>query len=61
MDHLFTGLRRIAGIPDRGHQKLSLDFSPQALAFYTNLASLVLTLPLIARYHDFPIHNTKNG
>ena len=38
-------------------KKLSLDFSSQALTFYTNLASLVLTLPLISRFHDFPLHN----
>jgi drug/metabolite transporter (DMT)-like permease len=36
-------------------KKLSLDFSPQALTFYTNLASLVLTLPLVTRFHNFPL------
>ena len=38
-------------------KKLSMDFSPQALTFYTNLASLVLTLPLLTHFHDFPVNN----
>lgn len=35
---------------------LSLSFSAQALTLYVNLASLVVTLPLIAWNHDFPLH-----
>ncbi len=33
---------------------LSLTFSAEALTFYVNIASLVVTLPLIVWYHDFP-------
>jgi len=40
-------------------KKLSLDFSPQALTFYTNIASLVLTLPLLTHFHDFPVENPR--
>ncbi|MBK5970849.1 MULTISPECIES: EamA family transporter [Thiorhodovibrio] len=35
---------------------LSFSFSAQALTLYVNLASLVVTLPLIIWYHDFPLH-----
>jgi drug/metabolite transporter (DMT)-like permease len=36
---------------------LSLSFSIEALTFYVNVASLVVTLPLVIRYHDFPYEN----
>jgi drug/metabolite transporter (DMT)-like permease len=35
---------------------LSLSFSVRALTLYVNLASLVVTLPLIVWHHDFPLH-----
>ncbi len=35
---------------------LSLSFSVRALTLYVNLASLVVTLPLILWHHDFPLH-----
>lgn len=34
---------------------LSFSFSAQALTLYVNLASLVVTLPLVFWYHDFPL------
>ncbi|WPL19060.1 phosphonate utilization associated putative membrane protein [Thiorhodovibrio winogradskyi] len=34
---------------------LSFSFSARALTLYVNLASLVVTLPLIVWYHDFPL------
>lgn len=37
-------------------KRLSLSFSVRALTLYVNLASLVVTLPLIFRHHDFPLH-----
>ena len=36
---------------------LSLSFSVRALTLYVNLASLVVTLPLILWHHDFPLHD----
>ena len=33
---------------------LSLTFSVEALTFYVNIASLLVTLPLIVWHHDFP-------
>jgi hypothetical protein len=35
---------------------LSFSFSTRALTLYVNLASLVVTLPLIVWHHDFPLH-----
>ena len=35
---------------------LSLSFSVRALTLYVNLASLVVTLPLILWHHDFPLY-----
>jgi drug/metabolite transporter (DMT)-like permease len=35
---------------------LSFDFSTEVLTFYVNLSSLLITLPLIIWYHDFPFH-----
>jgi drug/metabolite transporter (DMT)-like permease len=35
---------------------LSFSFSARALTMYVNLASLVVTLPLIIWHHDFPFH-----
>ncbi|MGD8275304.1 MAG: DMT family transporter [Thiohalocapsa sp.] len=35
---------------------LSFSFSARALTLYVNLASLVVTAPLIFWHHDFPIH-----
>ena len=36
---------------------LSLSFSARALTLYVNLASLVVTAPLIVWHHDFPFHD----
>lgn len=36
---------------------LSLTLSARALTLYVNLASLLVTLPLIIWYHDFPFHD----
>jgi drug/metabolite transporter (DMT)-like permease len=35
---------------------LSFSFSARALTLYVNLASLVVTLPLVFWHHDFPLH-----
>jgi len=35
---------------------LSFSFSTRALTLYVNLASLAVTLPLVAWHHDFPLH-----
>ena len=40
-------------------KRLTLDFSPLALTFYTNLASMVLTLPLALKFHHFPVDNPR--
>jgi drug/metabolite transporter (DMT)-like permease len=37
-------------------KRLSFDFSARTLTLYVNLASLVVTLPLIVWYHDIPLH-----
>jgi drug/metabolite transporter (DMT)-like permease len=36
---------------------LSLTLSARALTLYVNLASLLVTLPLVIWYHDFPFHD----
>ncbi len=40
-------------------KRLSFTFSAPALTLYVNLASLVVTLPLIIWNHDFPIHDHR--
>ena len=36
---------------------LSFSFSVRALTLYVNLASLLVTLPLVIWHHDFPLHD----
>lgn len=38
---------------------LSLSFSARALTLYVNLASLVVTAPLVIWNHDFPVHDPR--
>jgi drug/metabolite transporter (DMT)-like permease len=38
-------------------KRLALSFSTEALTLYVNLASLVVTLPLVIWHHNFPIEN----
>lgn len=38
---------------------LSLRLSTEVLTLYVNLASLAVTLPLIVRYHDFPVGDPR--
>jgi drug/metabolite transporter (DMT)-like permease len=40
-------------------KRLSFSFSAQALTLYVNLASLVVTLPLVVWNHDFPLGNPR--
>lgn len=38
-------------------KRLSFSFSTEVLTLYVNLASLVVTLPLVIWHHNFPIHD----
>ncbi|MGE5155034.1 MAG: EamA family transporter [Bdellovibrio bacteriovorus] len=38
-------------------KRLALSFSTEILTLYVNLASLVVTLPLVLWHHNFPLHN----
>lgn len=40
-------------------KRLSFNFSAQALTLYVNLASLLVTFPLIFWNHDFPLENPR--
>ena len=40
-------------------KQLSFNFSAQALTFYVNFASLLVTFPLIYWHHDFPVTNSS--
>jgi drug/metabolite transporter (DMT)-like permease len=40
-------------------KRLSFSFSAQALTFYVNLASLLVTFPLIIWNHNFPLDNPR--